>query len=100
MRKVYHVQKSSLGLTVSILFSLGVTASIFCVIPFTHIIAKPGRSLELRKTSAADVTPPQDEKLEAPPPEPEKPKEETPPEPQLAEAQQQIAITADLDIAV
>lgn len=100
MRKVYHIEKSSLGLTVSILFALCATATIFCVLPFTHIINKPNKSLELRKTSAADLTPAQDEKLDAPPPEPEKQKEEAPPEPQLTEAPQQISITADLDIAM
>jgi len=98
MRKVYHTEKSSLGVAASVVISVGITATIFCIIPFTHIIAKPGRNLELRKASAADLTPPQEEKLQAPPPETEKP-QDAPPEPQLTEAPQQIAITADLDVA-
>lgn len=97
MRKVYHTEKSSLGLAVAVIFSLGVTAVIFCIIPFTHIINKPGKNLELRKTSAADLTPPQEEKTEAAPPEPEKQKDEAPPEPQLVDAPQKMVISADLE---
>jgi periplasmic protein TonB len=100
MRKVYHNEKSSLGVAVAIIFSLGLTLTIFCIIPFTHIIAKPGKNVELRKASAADLPPPQEDKMEAPPPEAEKEQQEAPPEPQLADAPQQIPITADLDVAV
>ncbi|MFO1497959.1 MAG: TonB family protein [Verrucomicrobiota bacterium] len=99
MRKVYQVEKSSLGFTVSLLISLGVTATIFTIIPFTHIIAKPGRTLELRKASAAELPPPVEEQWPAPPP-PQKPPEEAPQEPQLAETPQTIALSADLDVAV
>lgn len=99
MRKVYQVEKSPGGLSVALMISACVTGAIFCVLPFTHIIAKPGRNLELRKTSATDLPPPPPEQLEAPPPELNKPPE-APPEPQLAETHQQIAITADLDVAV
>lgn len=98
MRKVYQKEKSSLGLTFSLIFGVGMSGAIFCILPFTHIIAKPGKNLELRKASAADLPPPAEEETHTPPPEAQKP-QEAPPEPQLAETPQQIAITADLDVA-
>jgi protein TonB len=79
--------------------SAGLTAILFGIIPFAHQIAKPERSLELRKTSAADLPPPVEEETTPPPPEAEKPPE-APPEPQLAEAPRQIPLSADLDVAV
>lgn len=100
MRKVYHSEKSSLGFTFSIVFSLAMTGAIFCILPFTHIIAKPGKNLELRKTSAADLPPPPEDDTRTPPPEPEKQQQDTPPEPQLADAPQQIAVSADLEVAM
>ena len=98
MRKVYHVEKSSLGFAVALAVSLSFTGVLFCIIPFTHIIAKPGQTLELRKTTSADVPPPPDETTAATPPETEAPPE-APPEPQLAEAPPPIAISADLEVA-
>ena len=98
MRKVYQTEKSSLGLAVAFIFSLCVTATIFCVIPFTHIINKPTKTLELVKTGTTDMKPDKEEKIDTPPPEPEKPKEEAPPEPQLADTPQQMALpSADLE---
>jgi len=99
MRKVYHSESSSVGVVFSIIFSVGLTAILFGVLPFAHRIAKPDRSLELRKTSVADLPPPVEEEPPAPPPDAEKPPE-APPEPQLAETPQQIPLSADLDIAV
>jgi len=98
MRKVYQNEKSSVGLALSIFFSVGLTAVLFGTLPFAHRIARPERSLELRKTSAADLPPPVQE--EEPPPvvEAEKPPE-APPEPQLAETPMQIPISADLEVA-
>jgi protein TonB len=99
MRKVYQPNRNSLGLPVAIAVSAGLTAVIFCIIPFSHIVNKPGRTLELRKASAAELPPPKEEKFEAPPPEVEK-KQEEPQAPQLADTPQHIPITADLDVAV
>ena len=76
-----------------------IAAVIFCVLPFSHMVNKPSRTLELRKTSAADLPPPAEE--QAPPPPPEAVKApEAPPEPQLADTPQQIPLSADLDVAV
>src|SRR5688572_23001957 len=99
MRKVFHAEKSSAGLALSIAFSAGVTVIIFGLLPFAHRIAKPERSLELRKTTAADLPPPVEEDMAQPPPEAERPPE-TPPEPQLAETPQQIPLNADLEVAL
>ena len=84
---------------VALLLGAGVTAVLFGIIPFSHIIAKPSSVLELRKASIADVPPPVEEKEAPPPPEAEKPPE-APPPPKLADAPQQIALSADLDVAV
>ncbi|MCI0536786.1 MAG: energy transducer TonB, partial [Verrucomicrobiales bacterium] len=97
MRKVYHAEPSSLHVAVSVAFSVGLTAILFGIIPFAHRIAKPERSLELRKTGAADLPPPVEEET-TPPPEAEKPPE-APPEPTLAETPQQIPLSADLEVA-
>jgi protein TonB len=99
MRKVFHNEESSAGLAVSIAFSVGLTVIIFGLLPFAHRIAKPERSLELRKTSAADLPPPAEEETTPPPPEAEKPPE-APPEPQLAETPPAIPLNADLDVAL
>ena len=98
MRKVYQNEKNSLGLPVAIFLSVGLTALLFGFIPFAHRINKPERTLELRKASTADLPPPV---ADTPPPQIEEPKPpEAPPEPQLAESQQQIPISADLDVAL
>jgi periplasmic protein TonB len=99
MRKVYHSEKSSVGLMTAVIFSVGLTGCLFGIIPFAHQIAKPERSLELRKTSAIEQPPEVEEQAPPPQVEEEKPPE-TPPEPQLADAQQQIPLSADLDVAV
>ena len=99
MRKVYQNEKNSLGLPVAIFFSVGFTAMLFGFIPFAHRINKPQRTLELRKASTADLPPPVEDTPPPPQIEEQKPPE-TPPEPQLAESQQQIPISADLDVAM
>jgi len=99
MRKVYQSQNSSVGLALSVMFSVGITAILFGVLPFAHRIAKPDRSLELRKASTADLPPPVEEEPQAPPPDAEQPPE-APPEPQLAETPQQIPLSADLEVAM
>jgi protein TonB len=100
MRKVYQGDRGALRLALSIFFSVGFTALLFGILPFTHLVAKPTRTLELRKTSAMETPPPVEEETEAPPPE-----EEQPPElakdPQLADpAAPQVPISADLEVAM
>lgn len=97
MRKVYQNEKSAAGFAVAVICSVGFTALLFGAIPFAHRINKPDRTLELRKTSAADLPPPTED---TPPPQVEEQKPpEAPPEPQLAETQQAIPLSADLEVA-
>ncbi len=99
MRKVYQNESQFARLPVAVIFGVGFTAVLFGFIPFAHRIAKPERSLELRTTSAVDAPPPVEEEIAPPPPEAEKPPEAAP-EPQLAETQQQIPLSADLEVAL
>jgi protein TonB len=97
MRKVYQNEKNAAGFIVALMCAVGFTAVLFGVIPFAHRINKPDRTLELRKTSAADLPPPTEE---TPPPQIEEQKPpEAAPEPQLAETQQAIPLSADLEVA-
>ena len=98
MRKVYHTKSSWVGLPIALAGSVAITGAIFCILPFSHIVNKPTRTLELRKTSAADLPPPVEEQAPPPPVEAEKPPE-APAEPRLADAPQQIPLSADLEIA-
>lgn len=99
MRKVYHHEKTSLALPLALAAALIATAGVFLLIPFTHLAHNPKRTLELRKASVADVPPPVEDAFIPPPVEPERAQEDVP-EPQLAEAPQQIPLAADLEIAV
>jgi protein TonB len=99
MRKVYQTDSQFARLPVAIIFGVGFTAVLFGFIPFAHRIARPERSLELRTTSAVELPPPVEEEIAPPPPEAEKPPEAAP-EPQLAETQQQIPLSADLEVAL
>lgn len=99
MRKVYKNESSVAGLPVAIIFGVGFTAVLFGFIPFAHRIANPQRTLELHRTSAVELPPPVEQNTPPPPPEVEK-LPEAKPEPQLAEAQQQIPLTADLEVAM
>lgn len=98
MRKVYHNDVKIARLPVAVIFGVGFTAVLFGFIPFAHRIAKPERSLELRTTSVAELPPPVEEEVATPPPETESPPEAAP-EPQLAETEQEIPLTADLEVA-
>jgi len=98
MRKVYHQKSHAAGLSLAVGLGAGITALIFCILPFSHFINRQSHTLELRKTSATDLTPPKEEQA-PPPPEPPKPPEK-PPEPQLADTQQQIPLSADLEVAM
>jgi protein TonB len=89
MRQVYQPKKNYVGLPFAVGLSVGLSALLFCIIPFSHIVNKPSRTLELRKTSATDLPPPESDK----PP-------EAPPEPQLADTPQQIPLSADLEVAM
>ena len=99
MRKVYQNEKSSTSFALALIASVGFTALLFGLIPFAHQINRPQRTLELRKASAADLPPPTED---TPPPQVEEQKPpEAPPEPQLADApQQQIPISADLEVVL
>lgn len=98
MRKVYQEKRNRYGLTLAVSIAAGITALMFCVLPFTHILNRPNRTLELRKTSATDL--PQKEEDKTPPPPEETKPPEKPPEPQLAETPQQIPLSADLEVAM
>lgn len=98
MRKVYHTKSNFTGLSAAIGIAAGMTAVIFCIIPFSHIVNKPGQTFEIVKSSAVDLPPPAEEKAPPPPEEVEKPPE-APPEPQLADTPQQIPLSADLEVA-
>jgi protein TonB len=99
MRKVYQPGVNSVGLAAAVAIAAGMTAILFCVLPFSHIVNKPSRTLELRKASAAELPPPVEQQAPPPPPAVEKP-HEAPPEPQLAETPQQIPLSADLEVAL
>jgi len=100
MRKVYQNKRDLLGLPIAVTIGVGMAATVFCIIPFSHLVNKPNRTLELRKSSAVDLPPPVEEKAPPPPPEQDKPPE-APPEPKLADAsQQQIPLSADLEVAM
>lgn len=99
MRKVYQNEIKIARLPVAIIFGVGFTAVLFGFIPFAHRIAKPQRALELRTTSTVELPPPVEEEIAPPPPEAEKPPEAAP-EPLLAEMQQQIPLSADLEVAM
>lgn len=97
MRKVFHNKSQSSGLPIALAGAAAITAALFCILPFSHLVNKPTRTLELRKTSAANLPPPPEQ--ETPPPTVEEQKPEAQPEPQLAETQQRIPLTADLEVA-
>jgi protein TonB len=98
MRKVYQNDGASYRLPVATFFGVGITAILFGVLPFSHIVNRPTETFELRKANAVDLPPPPDDQETPPTVEAEKPPE-TAKEPQLAETQQQIAISADLEVA-
>lgn len=98
MRKVYH-NSSGLGtLPFAVAVGACMTATIFCVLPFSHMINKPSRTLELRKSATVDLPPPAEDHAPPPPPEAEQ-KQEAPPDPQLAEKPMDLPLVADLDVA-
>ena len=99
MRKVYQPGNNNLGFAAALAIAAGMTAVLFCVLPFSHLVNKPTRTLELRKTSATDLPPPAEQSAPPPPQEKEKPPE-APAEPLLADTPQQIPLSADLEVAL
>lgn len=97
MRKVYHNEKSTGGLAVAVLAAVGITGILFGILPFSHQLANPTRSLELRTTKAVDVPPPVEPDAPPPVPETENPPD-APPPPQLVDAPQQIQVSPDLEV--
>lgn len=98
MRKVYHAPQNLLGMSVAVSLSGALTLVIFGIIPFSHLVNKPGRTIEIVKTGTVEIPPPAQDQT-PPPPEPEKPAD-TVTEPQLVEAPQQVPISADLEVAM
>ncbi|MBL9129121.1 MAG: energy transducer TonB, partial [Verrucomicrobiales bacterium] len=99
MRKVYQPDEGKAGIATAVVAAVGITSLLFVAIPFSHVMAKPSRTLELRKTSATDLPPPPEE-APPPPPEAESKAEEVAP-PSLGEdAAPPAPLMADLDIAV
>jgi len=98
MRKVYQNEAKFAGLPAAIAFSVCFTALLFGFIPFAHRVNKPERTLILSSTHAVDLPPPEQEKPPPPELEVEQPPE-APPAPQLADAPQQIPLSADLEVA-
>lgn len=98
MRKVYHQQSHAGTLAAAVGIGAGLTAVLFGVLPFSHMVNKSSQTLELRKTSAVDLPPPVED--QAPPPVLEAEKApEAPPEPQLVDAPPPVPLSADLDVA-
>jgi protein TonB len=98
MRKVYQHEKTGIGLAMAVFLSVGLTALLFCLIPFAHRLNKSDRTLELVKTSAVEIPQPVEN---TPPPqvEPEDKPPEAVPEPELVEPEQAIPLSADLEVA-
>ena len=98
MRKVYQTPGQGAGLAAAIAIGAGLAGLLFCILPFSHLMNKPTHTVELRKTGTIDTPPPPEDETPPPIKEMEKPPE-SPPEPQLADAPQQIPISADLEVA-
>lgn len=96
MRKVYHASRGKEKWLQAIVISVVFSAGLFCVIPFSHVVAKPTRMLEIRKTTVTDLPPPVEEK---PPPPPDAPPQETAPPALAEEAPAPVPLMADLEIA-
>ncbi|MBL9136019.1 MAG: energy transducer TonB [Verrucomicrobiales bacterium] len=99
MRKVFQPSHGATSVLASLSIAAGITALIFAVIPFSHVVAKPSRVLELRKTSVTDMPPPQAEEP-PPPPEQESKAEDIAPPVAPDVAPPAAPLMADLDVAV
>lgn len=99
MRRVYKASPHVAVLPLAVAFGVGVTAVVFCILPFTHLVNKSSQTLELRKAGVLELPPPTPE--DTPPPAATQPESapEPPPAPLLADAPQQIPVSADLEVA-
>ena len=98
MRKVYQNEKKSGGLALAIFAGVGITAVLFAILPFSHMIATPKAALDLR-TAGVVAPPPEVEPDKVPEAPPEEKAKDTEPEPQLAaETQQAIPLSASLEM--
>ena len=100
MRKVYHSEKSPMGLMARGHFRRRRHGDAF---RHPSVCASDRQTGAQPRTAqnqtAIDLPPPVEEPEAPPPPEEEKPPE-APPEPQLAETPQQIPLSADLEVAI
>lgn len=98
MRKVYHTPSSGAGLAGAIAIGAGLAGLLFCILPFSHLVNKSNKMVELRKTGSVELPPEPDEDLAPPPQELERPPDAAP-EPQLADTPQAVPLSADLEVA-
>lgn len=96
MRKVYQTEKSATGLAMAVLIGVGISAALFAIIPFSHLVAKPRSLVQLTTAKTIEAPPKVDNEPPPPAPEPEK-KEEAPPELKLVDAPQQIVISTEFE---
>jgi protein TonB len=99
MRRVYSPPPSGGGWSLSLAASLAMTLAVFLVLPLTQLVSSYAkRDLLVSKVDATVLEAPQAPDEPPPPPPKEEPPDE--PEPKLAEAEPQLSINVDLDMAV
>jgi hypothetical protein len=96
MRKVYHAEKSFSGIALAVIMGVGIAGTLFAIIPFSHMIAKPKSVVQLTSAKTVDLPPPVEAEAAPPPPEPEK-KEEAPPDLKLADEPQKMRFSTDIE---
>jgi protein TonB len=96
MRKVYHAEKSFSGVALAVIMGVGIAGTLFAIIPFSHMIAKPRSVVQLTSAKTVDLPPPVEAEATPPPSEPEK-KEEAPPELKLADEPQKMKFSTDIE---
>lgn len=99
MRHVYSNASDGGRLALAVICAVGITATLFGIIPFSHVMARPSKTLELRKTSVADLPPPPEE-TPPPPPEEQKQRDDVAPPTLGDDAPPPAPLMADLDVAV
>lgn len=100
MRHVYEPPSTKSNAAVTILGAVGITLSVFLVLPLTQMISSGVRKqLDIsRIDTAAPPPPPQATELEPPPP---PVTEEEPPPPEMSDTPQQLSLgDLDLDLSV
>lgn len=81
----------------AVLLGVGITGILFCIIPFSHLVAKPKSLIQLTSAKTIEAPPKAENEPPPPAPEPEK-KDEAPPDLKLNDAPEQIAINAVLEV--